>query len=185
MYLLSFMLGFKMEGNINMKRFATLVATLGVGRWLPYFGTFGSLISLPVCYFAIWLFHSGIAMGPLLYSMILILVFWAGVWSVPIAEKELGPMKDPFGNERLHDHNQIGIDETLGMLISTIPLLFLTQIFWWHYAAVFVVFRIFDILKIWPAKYFDRMQNAWGVMLDDAVSGTYSAICIALLILVI
>jgi phosphatidylglycerophosphatase A len=40
----------------------------------------------------------------------------------------------------------------------------------------FVVFRIFDIVKIEPAKYFDDQDSGWGIMLDDVISGLYAGI---------
>ena len=38
----------------------------------------------------------------------------------------------------------------------------------------FVLFRIFDIIKPPPAKQFDKMKGAWGVLLDDVMAGVYA-----------
>lgn len=40
----------------------------------------------------------------------------------------------------------------------------------------FIVFRFFDIVKLEPAKYFDRKNSGWGIMMDDMISGLYAGI---------
>jgi len=40
----------------------------------------------------------------------------------------------------------------------------------------FILFRIFDIIKPWPACYFDRQKSAWGVLMDDVIAGIYANI---------
>lgn len=89
-----------------------------------------------------------------------------------------------------HDPSIIVIDEVAGQLI---PLLFLSyfgvdafnpQIWWLQFALpAFVLFRIFDILKPFPASYFDKkVANAHGVMLDDVVAGIYATIVLILIL---
>ncbi len=39
----------------------------------------------------------------------------------------------------------------------------------------FLVFRFFDIVKLWPASLIDRrFHGGIGIMLDDAVAGLYT-----------
>jgi phosphatidylglycerophosphatase A len=46
----------------------------------------------------------------------------------------------------------------------------------------FIIFRIFDIFKPWPASYADtKMSGGLGVMLDDVFAGIYAAILICLI----
>ncbi len=160
-----------------MKKIALFVATLGIGTRMPFMGTVGSVLSLPVCFVAVEVSRQSGNIGWIAYLTVTLLVFVIGIISVPIAEKMLGPRLDPHGKVREHDQNQIAIDETLGMLITAAPLLFFegNALF---YVLVLLLFRIFDIIKIWPTRIFDRMESAWGVMLDDAVAGTYAAICV-------
>jgi phosphatidylglycerophosphatase A len=73
----------------------------------------------------------------------------------------------------LHDPQWIVIDEVIGMLVTwafimkvDLPSLFL----------VFGLFRLFDIIKIWPASYFDRLHHGVGTITDDVVSGVYAGI---------
>ncbi|MCF7958634.1 MAG: phosphatidylglycerophosphatase A, partial [Phycisphaerae bacterium] len=40
----------------------------------------------------------------------------------------------------------------------------------------FLLFRAFDIIKPWPASYFDRQQSTWGVLLDDVAAGVQANI---------
>jgi phosphatidylglycerophosphatase A len=76
--------------------------------------------------------------------------------------------------ERLlgQDPSVVTIDEVAGMWISLwfVPLSL--------YAAVgaFFVFRLFDIVKPYPARYFDRKHGGWNIMLDDVVAGVYANI---------
>lgn len=45
----------------------------------------------------------------------------------------------------------------------------------------FLIFRVFDIIKLEPAKYFDDIRSGYGIMMDDIVSGFYSGILSAVL----
>ncbi len=152
------------------KKIGLYIATLGVGQWAPWMGTVGSLISLPLCMFVVYT-HSLIVL-----AVVSLLTLLVGVWSVPHAEALLGPKMDPFGKVRDHDHNQIAIDETLGMLVGTTALLLMAHGSWVDYGVLFVVFRFFDVAKLWPASYFDNIQSPWAVMLDDVCAGVYTAI---------
>lgn len=83
-----------------------------------------------------------------------------------------------------HDPSFIVIDEVAGQLI---PLIYISVFAvsmgeWWLYAAAaFVLFRIFDIFKPFPASYFDKkVLNAHGVMLDDVAAGVYALGCVFL-----
>lgn len=43
-------------------------------------------------------------------------------------------------------------------------------------AAAFVLFRIMDILKPWPARQLEALPYGWGVLVDDLVAGVYAAV---------
>ncbi len=96
--------------------------------------------------------------------MVLILSLYAA--AVLVTER----IQQKFG---LHDPQWIVIDEVIGMLITwsfvrtvDFPTLFL----------VFSFFRFFDIIKVWPASYFDRLYHGFGTITDDVVSGFYAGI---------
>ena len=45
----------------------------------------------------------------------------------------------------------------------------------------FLLFRFFDISKIWPANFFDKKHTPVSVMLDDLVAGCYAGIILIIL----
>lgn len=77
----------------------------------------------------------------------------------------------------LHDPQWIVIDEVIGMLITWA---FVMKIDVVSLCLVFGVFRVFDIVKIWPASYFDRLHHGFGTITDDVISALYAGICIVL-----
>ena len=76
-----------------------------------------------------------------------------------------------------HDPSYIVIDEWVGQWIA---LSFLPVNL--SFAIVgFLLFRFFDITKLGPVKYFERLPGALGVMSDDIVAGLLSSITIYIL----
>ena len=74
---------------------------------------------------------------------------------------------------QLHDPQWIVIDEVIGMLITWAFVMNIEP------ATIFLVFssfRMFDIIKIWPASYFDRLHHGFGTITDDVISGLYAGI---------
>jgi phosphatidylglycerophosphatase A len=68
------------------------------------------------------------------------------------------------------DPSQVTIDEAVGMWISLLwlpktPIVFLSAFF---------LFRFFDIIKIFPATYFDRKRGGFAIMMDDVVAAVYA-----------
>lgn len=79
----------------------------------------------------------------------------------------------------VHDHGSIVWDEFVGIftVLLAIPEL---SLIWCNIA--FVVFRIFDILKPYPIRYFDhRLESGFGIMLDDVLAAIYTVISISIL----
>jgi phosphatidylglycerophosphatase A len=59
---------------------------------------------------------------------------------------------------------------TLGMLGEGAPL-------GWKYLLVgFILFRLFDIWKPFPARQAESLPGGWGIMADDWIAGLYAAI---------
>lgn len=71
-----------------------------------------------------------------------------------------------------HDSGIIVIDEVLGQWIALFTMWFPGDIVF--IISAFVLFRAFDILKIFPASYFERTIGGAAVMLDDFVAGIYA-----------
>jgi phosphatidylglycerophosphatase A len=68
------------------------------------------------------------------------------------------------------DASPIVIDEVAGYLVT----MALVPFSWPATLAGFVLFRIFDVLKPWPASAFDRMKTGFGVVMDDLAAGVFA-----------
>jgi phosphatidylglycerophosphatase A len=84
------------------------------------------------------------------------------------------PMEKKYG----HDPSVVTIDEIAGMWIS---LVFLPKSIIVALAA-FLAFRVFDIIKPYPARWFDEMQGGIGIMMDDVIAGIYANLLVQLLL---
>ena len=74
------------------------------------------------------------------------------------------------------------IDELVGqwIVLAVLPLNA------WCYAGGFVIFRLFDIVKPWPADVVDRtVPGGLGVMLDDVVAGLQAAAVMVIVIAIL
>lgn len=68
------------------------------------------------------------------------------------------------------DPSVVVLDEAVGMWIA---VAYLPKI-WYIAVGAFLVFRLFDIVKPAPARQFDRMNGAAGIMMDDVIAGIYA-----------
>lgn len=124
--------------------------------FLPFApGTWGSLACIPLLYFIypimpLWAYTLSVI-------ILLFISSWIAHWLINQTKE-----KDP---------GWIVIDEVLGMAVAWPALKYfnISEI-----AALFVLFRIFDIVKIWPASHYDKMNSGWGIMLDDIISGIFT-----------
>ena len=73
------------------------------------------------------------------------------------------------------------IDEVLGQWLTCLPFAAMAL---WEYAAAFVLFRVFDILKPWPVRRLEDIGGGLGIMIDDAAAGLYAMLCLAALRLI-
>jgi len=153
---------------MNKKVSYIIASFFGVGYCPIASGTAGSLATLPFAY-ALTYYCGGL---PAMLAFF-VLVYALGT----LASKEVLKFTS-------HDPSLIVIDEVAGQLIPLIyisALELLAPCDWWLCAALpsFVLFRIFDILKPFPASYFDKkILNAHGVMLDDIAAGIYALVCV-------
>ena len=79
---------------------------------------------------------------------------------------------------------EIVIDEFLGIYLIII-FSYNFDIFDNEYLKMFLIFiffRIFDIIKPFPIKWIDnKIQNSYGIILDDIIAGIYTIIILALI----
>lgn len=143
---------------------ATLIATWFGSGLLPIApGTWGSLAALPFA----WLM---IAFGsPRLLFVAAVLVFLLGWWATA-RYLAAATMKDP---------SEVVVDEVAAQWLA---LIFADAGVWWHWALGFVLFRIFDVVKPWPANIIDRRRGAFAVMADDVVAAVYAILAFSLVV---
>ena len=138
-----------------MTRLAVFVATVGYCGYFPVApGTVGSAAGL-VVYLLVWW-----AQSPLVEVGLIVVLFLAGVWAGTTAERYFGGI----------DPGPIVLDEVVGMLITLafIPVGLSGAV------AGFVLFRIFDVIKPYPAGRLERLHGGLGVMADDAMAAVYA-----------
>ena len=138
-----------------MNQLALLVASFGYVGFFPVApGTAGSFAALALYAIVRWIG------SPLVEGLVIAAVFVAGVWAATRSERILGGT----------DPGPVVIDEVLGMLVTlaTLPLS-LTGV-----VTGFVLFRIFDVVKPYPARRLEDAPGGWGIMLDDAMAGVYA-----------
>ncbi|HEV3109998.1 MAG TPA: phosphatidylglycerophosphatase A [Candidatus Binataceae bacterium] len=76
-----------------------------------------------------------------------------------------------------HDSPHIVLDEVMGMIAT----MFLNPLNWMYLLLGFILFRLFDIVKLPPANIIDRkVRGGLGVMLDDIASAVYANIALRL-----
>jgi len=123
-------------------------------------GTFGTLLALPL----FWLIHPRI--GPGEYLLGVALLFGLGVWACDATGRAMGAA----------DHGGMVWDETVAFLL----VLFFVPASLSLQAIAFLVFRLFDILKPPPIRYYDRtFKNGFGVMFDDLIAAFYTLLVFA------
>jgi phosphatidylglycerophosphatase A len=140
------------------------IATVGYCGYFPIApGTVGSAAGL--------LFYALVAWtGSSAFEVALIVgLFAAGVWAGTTAERYFGGV----------DPGPIVLDEVVGMLIT---LAFVPGLGWSGALAGFVLFRVFDVIKPYPAARFEQLHGGLGVMADDAMAAVYANLCLRALL---
>ena len=125
----------------------------------------GTIAALFCC--LLWYWLHGAETHFLFQCMLLVLLFFIGVFASTVVEKEWGK-----------DSNRVVIDEVHGMLTA----LFLIPFHWQYVLAAFVLFRFFDIVKPLGVRKLEKYPGGWGVMLDDLLAGMYSNVVLQIII---
>lgn len=137
-----------------MRRLALLVSTCGYVGYIPIApGTFGSAAGLAV------LCLVRLSGSPSVELAAIGALFAAGVWSGSLAERH-------YGRE---DPGYVVVDEVVGMLIT----LFLVPMTVLNVLVAFLIFRVLDIVKPFPARRLEHLHGGLGIMADDAIVGVY------------
>lgn len=140
-----------------MSRLAVFIATFGYVGFFPVApGTAGSLAALGLYAVVRWLGTPAVELVTILAVLLI------GIWAAHRTERALN-RKDP---------GPVVIDEVLGMLM-TLAFMPLSP---WGVAAGFVLFRICDVIKPFPAGRLEHLPGGFGIMADDAMAGVYGQI---------
>ena len=155
--------------NINF----LFVTLFGIGRIKKIPGSFASLATTLFLFF---LFHK-LNIAPNTVLIFLIIIFFISLYAVNIFIKDL-VNKDP---------KEVVIDEFIG---QSIPICLYeiahegakeTQQVLTSYFIMFILFRIFDIVKPYPVSYYDKnFKNSFGVIMDDVCAGLYVVVFLVL-----
>lgn len=140
-------------------RAARLIATwfgVGLARKAP--GTWGSLAALPLGILLLWLGGGwAVAAGGMVATVI-------GIWATHVYLKTAA-LKDP---------KEVVIDEVAGQLFALVP----AGLDWRLWILAFILFRFFDITKLGPVGWAERLPKAYGVVIDDVIAGIIAGSCL-------
>jgi phosphatidylglycerophosphatase A len=143
---------------------ARLVATgffSGLSPFAP--GTAGSAVGLLLFFPLSWA-------SPWVQIGICSALFFVGVFAAGHVARRVG----------LEDPGIVVVDEVLGMWLSILGLPFTPVV------AVlgFLLFRILDVVKPYPAASLEHLPGGWGIMADDVAAGLYANLLLRVLLLV-
>ena len=142
--------------NKYIKVLKYLIATgIGAGYTPIAPGTAGSLLALVLFWF--------LPLSNINRVSIIIIFLFAGIWAGNAVEKDYG--KDP---------GLVVIDEITGQWIALLWLPHTLLI----YIISFLLFRVLDIVKPFPANRSQTLQGGIGIMADDIFAGIYTNLII-------
>ena len=151
-----------------MIKFSKLIITLfGIGTSPIAPGTIGSFISL--IFFIIFNQY---------FSTVVILIIFILITLISLKLISIYSQ-----NTENHDASEIIIDEFIGINFIFIfyeYIVFENKLLF--FSAIFISFRFFDIIKVFPANWVDKnIKNSFGVVLDDLIAAFYCVIILYLI----
>lgn len=164
------------------------IATCGVG-YLPVApGTWGSLVGVGIYLLLQSSFFRFIQLLPpdsflrflplpifiATQLVVITVITLVGIWAASRTEK-LARRKDP---------GKVVVDEVAGQLIALLPLVPRLDPGWISILSAFLLFRLFDIVKPYPARRLEGLESGLGIMADDIVAGAYAAVATSIIIVV-
>ncbi len=138
-----------------------IATVFGLGRCPIAPGTVASLAAIP---FAWVMLQLPLPYGRALLFVAALATLALGVWATSVYAAACANS----------DPSEAVIDEVVGQWFTLVfagaeqPL---------HFVAGFLLFRLFDIAKPWPASWAERhLPAGWGIMMDDIVAAIYAAL---------
>ena len=139
---------------------ASILSTFfGVGYVRTAPGTVASAAALPFAWLLLW------KLGPAAVVIASLAAYLIGIWSCEVYATRTGGV----------DPSECVIDEVAGQWLAC-ALAPLSLI---GFLLAFVLFRFFDISKLWPVSVGERFVGGWGIMTDDMIAGGLVAAIIA------
>tara|TARA_Y100001970_G_scaffold254774_1_gene330872 strand:- start:7 stop:498 length:492 start_codon:yes stop_codon:yes gene_type:complete len=150
-----------------MNKIIFLFVTLfGIGKLKKIPGSYASLVTTIFLFFLFHIFN----LSPNFILIGILIIFFLSIYAVNIFIKNLDN-KDP---------KEVVIDEFIG---QSIPICMyeiahegtkeINQVLTFYFI-IFILFRIFDIVKPYPVSYYDKnFKNSFGVIMDDVCAGLY------------
>ncbi|MCK3654714.1 phosphatidylglycerophosphatase [Pasteurellaceae bacterium Macca] len=141
-----------------------LAVGFGSGLIRPAPGTWGTVAGFLVA-IPLWLLTT----SPLFFLLLTLVSFIVGCFICGKTSHDLG----------VHDDGRIVWDEIVAVFLMFGALPEYNAL---YYLLAFATFRFFDILKPFPIRYFDaKVENGFGIMLDDVLAGLYALISLYLI----
>lgn len=123
-------------------------------------GTAGTLAAFPL----FWVLDY--FLDPVEFLLLITALFILGIWACRVTGNALGD----------HDHGGMVWDEVVAFLLV---LVFTPNNLIWQ-AFAFLLFRLFDIIKPPPIRYYDNtLRGGFGVMFDDLLAAFFTLLCLA------
>jgi phosphatidylglycerophosphatase A len=145
-----------------MNRLAVWIATSGPAGYAPIApGTAGSAVGV-LLYLVIakWALPAQIA-----FVVVLAIV---GFWASAVASRHFQHSDPSF----------VVIDEVAGQVVTLVGL----GLDWSTILLGFLLFRVLDIIKPWPAGQLERLHGGAGIMADDLMAALYGQLILRLAI---
>ncbi len=131
-------------------------------------GTFGTIGGVIIAFLSVDLLGNNASY--FLFGLI-ITMYYLGLVIAPWSEKKYG--KDP---------GIYVLDEVIGYLIIIAFLgLFQSNLENHNWFLSFALFRIFDVIKLWPAKNLEGLEGGHGILMDDIAAGFQTLIVLLFL----
>jgi phosphatidylglycerophosphatase A len=124
-------------------------------------GTMGTLGAVPLYWLLAQRGEGAVATASLVVTGV-------GIWAADRVARDLGK-KDP---------QVVVVDEVAGFLITMLPM---RELSWRAVLIGFVLFRLFDMTKPWPARDLEKLPGGWGIVMDDVAAGVIGASVMAVL----
>ena len=132
----------------------------GIGLIGPGPGTWASAAAAALWYLAARAAHPGTIELALATATAAVIATVVGIAAGGIIERESGHEDPGF----------VVIDEVAGQWIA----LAVSPVEIGHVVLAFVLFRLLDIWKPWPARRLEKLHGGMGIMMDDVAAGIYA-----------